>query len=154
MLFILMMILFYDNDSAQERKYGLGVILGEPTGISGKLWKSENIAVDGAIAWSFEEENSIHFQGDYLFYNFSYFKVKEGKLPVYYGIGGRIKVKERSRMGVRFPFGLNYIFEKQPLEVFYEIAPILDLVPSTKFGLNSAVGVRYFFESDSKNSKK
>jgi hypothetical protein len=48
-------------------------------------------------------------------------------------------------MGVRFPFGLNYIFEKQPLEVFYEIAPILDLVPSTKFGLNSAVGVRYFF---------
>ena len=36
---------------AREHPFGLGVITGEPSGISGKLWLSEKTAVDGAMAW-------------------------------------------------------------------------------------------------------
>jgi len=31
------------------------------------------------------------------------------------------------------------------VDIFFEIVPLLDLVPETDFGPNSAIGVRYYF---------
>ena len=31
------------------------------------------------------------------------------------------------------------------LDVFFELVPLLDLVPSTNFELNGAIGIRYLF---------
>jgi hypothetical protein len=31
------------------------------------------------------------------------------------------------------------------LDFFFELVPILDLAPSTDFGMNAAIGIRYFF---------
>ena len=45
---------------------GVGVILGEPTGISLKAWTSDKHAVDAAVAWSFSENDSFQFHADYL----------------------------------------------------------------------------------------
>jgi len=47
-------------------------------------------------------------------------------------------------LGVRVPFGLTYLFAKSPFDIFAEIVPILDLVPDTDFGLNGAIGVRFY----------
>jgi hypothetical protein len=33
------------------------------------------------------------------------FKARHGKLPFYYGIGGRVKFEEEIRVGVRLPVG-------------------------------------------------
>ena len=82
---------------------------------------------------------------DYLFHNYGIFKVKQGKLPLYYGIGGRVKFEEETRVGVRIPVGICYLFRNQPLDVFFEIVPILDLTPETDFDINASVGVRFFF---------
>ncbi|NBC26687.1 MAG: hypothetical protein GVY08_07495, partial [Bacteroidetes bacterium] len=38
----------------------LGVLLGEPTGISLQVWQSRTTAIDGAVAWSFEGEDNLH----------------------------------------------------------------------------------------------
>ena len=51
-LLILAAILLCGTASAQDSGFGLGVILGEPTGISGKLWLGGKTAIDGATAWS------------------------------------------------------------------------------------------------------
>jgi len=48
---------------------------------------------------------------------------------------------------VRIPLGINYIFEKVPLDIFLEFVPLLDLVPGTNFRLKGAVGIRYYFSS-------
>ena len=74
---------------------------------------------------------------------------------VYYGAGGRIKLKdddnskERSnsdtRVGIRIPIGVTYIFENKPLDLFIEVVPILDVVPETDLRLNAALGIRYYF---------
>jgi hypothetical protein len=37
------------------------------------------------------------------------------------------------------------MFARVPVDIFIELAPILDLVPETDFTVNGAVGVRYFF---------
>lgn len=145
MLFVLMAVLFCGTAQAQESGFGLGVILGEPTGISGKLWTGTGKAIDGAVAWSFRDKSSLHLHADYLFHNFNLFKVKKGKLLLYYGIGGRIKFEDDSKVGVRVPVGINYLIAKAPLDVFFEIVPLLELAPDTEFGFNAAIGVRYFF---------
>jgi hypothetical protein len=127
--------------------FGLGIILGEPTGISGKLWISANSAVDGAAAWSLGNNEALHLHADYLLHNFSLIEVEKGRLPFYYGIGGRIRFADVGDdfIGVRIPVGLTYLFESAPLDIFLEVVPILDLAPDTDFDLNAAVGARYFF---------
>lgn len=128
--------------------FGVGAILGEPTGLSLKCWVNETSAVDAGFAWSFRDNSSFHLHGDYLWHNYDLIPVSEGRLPIYFGIGGRIKFEDGNddtRAGVRFPVGLAYHFPNVPVELFVEVAPILDLTPATKFDLNGGIGVRYYF---------
>ena len=126
--------------------WGIGVILGEPTGLSLKFWSSRTTAIDAAAAWSFKGEGKFHLHMDYLFHNYRVFKVKRGKLPLYFGIGGRVKFEEETRVGIRIPVGVCYLFRNQPLDVFFEIVPVLDITPETDFDINASVGIRFFFK--------
>jgi hypothetical protein len=130
--------------SAKERSFGLGVIVGEPTGLSFKKWMTKTAAVDAAAAWSFVD-GSFHVHADYLLHSFDLFKVERGKLLLYYGLGGRISTKAELRVGARVPVGLSYSVENSPLDIFFEIGPILDLAPATEFRLTAGLGIRYFF---------
>ncbi len=151
---LLILVMSTCSAFAREGTFGLGVMIGEPTGVSGKLWLGRTMAFDGGAAWSFGKHNRLHIHGDYLFHTFSLIPVEVGDLPVYYGIGGRIQLRDNDwddRIGVRFPVGLEYIFEDAPLDIFFEIAPILDLAPETDLELNAAVGIRYFFGGRSRD---
>lgn len=150
---IVLLISLCDAAPAQTRGFGTGMILGEPTGISFKNWLSYSKAIDFAVAWSFEGNNSLTLHADYLNHNFRLIKVDKGSLPFYYGIGARIKFgddnkpgNDETRFGARVPLGLTYLFENITLDLFVEIVPILDLVPETDFRLNAAVGIRFFFK--------
>ena len=124
------------------------MIIGEPTGISGKLWLSGNTAIDGAVAWSFDKNAKFQVHGDFLIHKFDLINVDKGRLPLYYGIGGRIKMWENDHddnVGVRFPIGLEYLFANTSLDLFLEIVPILDIAPDTDLEFNGAIGIRYFF---------
>lgn len=139
---------------AQDRGVGLGVVLGEPSGIVLKGWIARNQAVDGGLAWSFGRHDSLHVHADYLFHEFDLFKVKEGRLPVYFGVGGRFKLGDNDddsgnnsdRVGIRIPLGIDYMFRKVPVDIFLEVVPIMDLMPDTTFALNAGLGARFFFE--------
>ena len=144
-LVLLIWVLIYGSVQAQESGFGLGIILGEPTGISSKLWIGDNKALDGAIAWSFEDESAVHLHADLLFHSRNIVRVEMSKLLTYYGVGCRVKFEDEGKLGVRVPLGLNYISSKTPVDVFLEVVPLLDLAPSTKLRLNAAVGIRYFF---------
>ena len=131
--------------AAQNSGLGIGIILGEPTGLGFKYWTGESSAFDGAVAWSFVKVDALHLHGDMLFHNPDLIKVSQGALPVYYGIGARIKLEEKSKIGIRIPVGLSYQFAKAPFDIFLEIVPLLELAPATDFDLNFAIGVRYYF---------
>ncbi|MDD3641990.1 MAG: hypothetical protein PHQ19_00780 [Candidatus Krumholzibacteria bacterium] len=137
--------------SADHGTVGLGVIFGEPTGLSGKVWTTERTAFDFGVAWSFQGDGHFHLHADYLFHNFSYFDVDRGSLPFYLGIGGRVRFHDDdhgdddSRFGVRFVVGLEYFFEDWPMAVFVEVVPILDLAPETEGDVNGGLGLRFYF---------
>jgi hypothetical protein len=126
---------------------GLGVMVGEPTGLSAKTWVGPNTALDLGLAWSFADDGAVNLHGDYLRHNFDVFSVDRGALPLYYGIGLRgIFHDEDARLGLRVPLGLAYIFNASRSDLFFELAPLLDLTPETDFRMNAAAGLRYFFQ--------
>ena len=147
---LLVVVLFCGQAVAQDKGIGVGVILGEPTGLSGKWWLTKTIAIDGAVAWSFADDEGIQLHADALYHQFDLLKVSKGQLPIYFGVGARIKFEvddedNDNRFGIRFPVGIAYIFGETPLDIFFELVPILELAPGTRFAFNGAVGVRYFF---------
>jgi hypothetical protein len=160
---------------AQKAEFGVGIIAGEPTGISIKHWLPRTVdleaaaahigslaqswwstksiwlprknAWDGAIAWSLFNEGQVHLHADYLWHDYTIFPPDLGIMPVYYGVGGCIRLGsgDKTRLGLRGVIGVNYLFEKLPLDAFMELAPVFNFVPNTDLEINVAVGIRYFF---------
>jgi hypothetical protein len=130
---------------------GLGIILGEPTGLSFKLWSSQTMAWDAGAAWSFVNGRYFQIHGDFLLHNFNLFKVDTGRMSLYYGVGARLKFGSNDTTGsdttlsLRVPIGISYEFDKTPVELFLEIVPMLDLIPSTEVQMAGAIGFRYYF---------
>ena len=147
----LFVILFAHKVSAQNKGFGIGIILGEPTGVSVKTFTGTN-AFDAAAAWSFADKGGLHLHADYLFHNYSLIKVQSGKLPLYYGFGARLRFRDKDRysddlvLGARFPIGLSYEFTGLSADLFFELVPILNVVPKTDFDLNGALGFRYYIQ--------
>jgi hypothetical protein len=157
MIFIAVMVTTATYTQAREG-LGAGIILGEPTGLSLKTWIDDRHAIDAAAAWSFSENDSFQFHADYLVHDFALLKsvhIKKGRLPVYVGIGGRVKLQEENDrkgrddedtlVGIRVPFGISYLFSDAPVDIFGEIVPILDIAPDTEMDLNAAIGARFYF---------
>lgn len=146
--FTLIMGLFAGSLTAQRAgRFGLGVMAGDPTGLSGKYWTTASTAFQGAAAWSVagNDKNNLIAQLDFTKHNFSLFNVSKGRLPFYFGLGAYAVFADKVGLGGRVPLGIDYIFADQKLDVFLEIAPTLNLIPSSSFTVNGGIGIRYWF---------
>ncbi|MBU0475435.1 MAG: hypothetical protein KKF62_14905 [Bacteroidetes bacterium] len=147
-LIILLLLLAVTKISfAQESGLGVGIILGEPTGLSGKYWLDESTAADFGIATGLFGENAgFSLHADYLYHNKNLVQL-EYKLPVYYGFGVRMRFPTKSQLnlGVRGVVGIMLFIKQYPMDVFFEIAPSFRLLPTTGLNLDLAIGTRYYF---------
>jgi hypothetical protein len=130
---------------AQADGFGIGVILGEPTGLSLKKWTSQRGAFDVGVGWSISTEY-LHVHADYLVHFMNAIGVNQGQLPLYLGLGASLNLTDNTQFGARVPLGINYIFGDVPLDLFAEIAPGLRLVPDTHFMLEGGVGIRFWLK--------
>lgn len=144
-LILILMMALAGVSFARDGDIGLGLIFGEPSGISFKMWTGKTTAIDAAAAWSFVGGGFFQIHSDLLFHNFDLFEVEKGKMALYYGFGGRIKMAEETQVSLRIPVGVSYEFQDTSIELFLEIVPMLDLAPSTAAGFGGGVGFRYFF---------
>lgn len=147
--------------NGQGSGLGLGVMIGEPTGISGKAWTGSDRAFDFGLAWGLWRGGYLHLHGDYLFHASDVIKVNTGKFLVHYGPGLRLRSWSNGRywyrgryydngssrvsLGVRVPVGLTYLIDEAPVDIFLEVVPTMDLLPGTYLDLDAALGVRYYF---------
>jgi hypothetical protein len=152
-LFSLMLIVLCATiDARQGGNFGLGAVLGAPTGLSMKYWTGRNNAVSGALAfggyayhdhtWGGQE---LHLQGSYLWHSFGAIQVDRGQLPVYWGLGGRLLAGNDFALGVRGCGGFEYLFPKAPFDVFLELGLIIDFVGFVGADFDLGIGIRYFF---------
>jgi hypothetical protein len=135
--------------------FGLGVILGEPTGASMKLFFDEHSALQIHAAWDFTDAG-IAVIVDYL-YHFDPIALESAVLALPLYIGGGLKFVQRPsttrrvtdgskfQFGLRLPIGIACAFKKFPLELFLEVAPGLRLISATDFDIDGGVGVRWYF---------
>lgn len=125
--------------------FGVGFMVGEPTGVSVKNWNNEYTAVVIGAAWSLSGRNeALHLHANYLVH--SWFEEVEARgLNFYYGLGVRVIFEDDPKFGARIPLGLNYVFQNVPFDMFVEAVPILDVSPEVEFAGNGAFGIRYYF---------
>ena len=153
-----------------SRKYGVGAVVGDPSGLSGKFWVGQTNAIDVGVGFygygirggCFRDRDnrpicdrryghsSTSLHVDYLWES----KLIEGKaqLDWHVGAGGRAFFLGSPcafdcwSAGARVPFGLDLTF-RQPsfLEVFMEIAPVFYIAPVTFLALEGGLGVRGYF---------
>ena len=129
----------------QTSGLGVGVILGEPTGLSAKKFISQSVAVDGALAWSFSDGEALHLHADLLYHSFDQLNIDFGHLALYYGPGARLAIGNHLWLGARFPVGISFTKSDQIFEGFFELAPTFDIAPRTDFKLFAGIGLRYYF---------
>jgi len=145
--------------------FGIGVILGSPSGLSLKIPATPNNSINVIAGWNLDGDNgrwdndgccsSFYIGGDYIFYNYNLIRVNRGRLPLYYGPGlnasfwdgpdGPGDDDDNVRVGFRIALGLEYQFATAPFDIFVEIAPGVNVIPSTNAYVAAGIGTRFFF---------
>jgi hypothetical protein len=90
----------------------------------------------------------LYLHGDVLWHDFDLIPVSQGRLPLYFGVGGLVRVRDdnyNNQIGVRAPVGLSYMFDNLPVDVFVEVAPAIDLTPAVRGEVTGGIGIRYWF---------
>ncbi|WP_114418235.1 hypothetical protein [Marinospirillum perlucidum] len=138
----------------------VGLVIGEPTGLTAKKWLDDDRALTAGLGWSLGRDTEVYLSADYLFHEDQWLdsvtlpRELDGRLAPYWGVGGRFELDDEAPRenqdddwvaGVRFPVGLTYLFAQSPFDVFIEIAPGMDLLPSTDLRIEAALGGRFYF---------
>jgi hypothetical protein len=135
--------------------FGLGIILGEPSGLSAKLFLDARHALDFALDYSLVD-SALYIHADYLLH-FSGWRVRDGgvhRLVPYVGLGGKVGLRDHDdgrghdrdgALGARIPLGIAWMPASVPIDVFLELVPGLFLIPETDPDLDASLGLRYFF---------
>lgn len=129
------------------RDFGLGLVVGDPTGISGEKWLSHRTSVDFGAAWSMDGDDSLDLVADHLWYDHDALDDDPRRFALHYGIGGRLRLAERGddRIGPRFPLGITYFADGGRMGIFMQVAPVVDLAPDTDLDVQAGLGARYYW---------
>jgi hypothetical protein len=143
--------------AGEKGSFGLGLILGEPTGISAKLYLTNDTAIDAAVGGAVIGKG-ISAHADYLWHPWILVNEAEFVMPAYLGIGARVFDHDRGandqgdfHLGARLPAGLLFDFRSIPLDAFVELALVVEFRSGDDdhggpgLALNAGVGARYYF---------
>jgi len=145
-------------DARQGGPLGLGFVLGDPTGISVKYWTGKENAVSGVLAFNLSHrhyDHDGHYYYDdssmdaylhinYLWHSFQVFPVERGRLPIYWGVGGRLVMGNDFALGARGCGGVEFL-PNAPIDIYLELGLVLNVVPYTAMDGDIGIGLRYFF---------
>lgn len=164
--FILLFLIAYSSfaySSMQKvhesSKFGFGIVLGEPSGLTAKNWIDQINAIDFGLAYSIT--NYVLLNVDYLWHFHSVFGKSSNfaqRLTPYIGGGGMVafssgesgkkifqKQENSVALGFRIPIGIEFHVPKPNLGIFLELVPGLFIFPSTTGFLGAGIGVRFYF---------
>lgn len=140
-----LLLLGFWVSSAAESSFGLGIMVGSPTGLSAKYYIDKNIAIDAGLGWSLSKD-VLRLHGDFLIHNYKLLpKAFDFPLVLYFGGGVKTVFAKEFELGARIPVGVLYNFKKPKIDVFFELVPVLNLIPDTSFDFDGAVGARFYF---------
>lgn len=144
--------------SPQGRNFGFGIMVGDPTGLTIKYWTQRTNAIVIDVGGSYFGSPRIGL--DYL-WHFDAFRSNVAKL--YAGFGGALGIGEGKGLyydndegrfyfrsdnglglGARGVFGINFVPQSTPLEIFLEVGLLVGLSPSFGSAFDSGLGLRFY----------
>jgi hypothetical protein len=142
------------TDIGSSRKFGLGIQLGEPSGLTGKVYTNgRSNAVDFTVGGGYYGEPF----GPYGFaaqvaYHWHLETLASGggvTIPFRIGVGGWFVTDygwaDDAYIGARVPFGVDFDLESAPFQFYIEAAFRLGVIPGFGAGVDAAIGARYYF---------
>ena len=141
-------------------KIGVGIVLGEPDGLTAKFWKDSTHAIDLSFAYSVS--NFVVLNSDYLWH---FPDLTHGteygneRIMPYIGVGASIFISTESDrtdnkfftdngssmgLGIRIPIGAEWLPHKTPFGVFAEVVPGIGIIPSTFGFFQLGIGARLY----------
>lgn len=145
---------------ADEKKLGLGFVIGDPTALSLRHNLTSEKAYDVQLA--FPPGHYMLAYGDYLFQFHGILgsgnKFVDGLTP-YVGVGALLATGTRHdhdkdgyfqerddhlALAARIPFGIEWVWDKAPIGIGVELAPGIVVVPATNGFVNAGITLRYY----------
>jgi len=139
------------SDERQGGPFGLGVAIGAPSGVTGRLWFGDWSALQFTAGGNLGVPNSLSVSADYTIV-FRPFKVTDNAYSVPLHIGGGVNVDvdletgaTRLLMGPRAVFGASLLVPDLPIDFHAELAPTVYFVEFLGWSIDGQIGVRYYF---------
>lgn len=157
LLFLLLAFNESYSFSPKGKTFGFGIMLGEPTGLTGKYWLEKDKALAFALGNSYL--GNLRIGADYLFH----FNAFESRIVnLYAGPGMAMGLgdsggwwykdkkekwyKDRGEIGIgiRGVCGINIVPKNSPLEIFIEAGLMIGIVPGLYSNFEGAAGIRFY----------
>jgi hypothetical protein len=130
-----------------SRDIGVGIILGQPTGITGAVGLSDHTMIDAALGLGWVDDRNFYLHVEFDYFLPTLIQGNSADLSAYLGIGGFFVNHKDATLGARAPFGLAVDFANAPLQIFLEAALLLYVIgpPDVDLDVRGALGFRYWF---------
>ena len=145
------------TEIGESRPFGLGLQLGTPSGVSGKIYLGgRKNAIDFTVGGAYADR--YYWGGFYaqVAYHWHLTELTSGEgvaIPFRIGVGGFISTNanyynwgngryDSAVVGARVPFGLDFDLEEAPFQFWIEAA--IDVTP-WGLGYDGGIGARYYF---------
>lgn len=141
-------IFFIPVESRTGGPFGLGFVVGDPTGLTMKIWTGKERAITAAMAFgtSHNRSDAIYLNVMHNWHDFNLAPVEYGQLPFYLGLGGRLwSGNDDFTLGVRGVGGVSYMPPRSPVDIFLEIGVCIDFVGNTGGDADMGLGLHYYF---------
>jgi hypothetical protein len=134
-----------------NKSFGLGLMLGEPSGLSGKYFLTKDTALDFGVGYlyHYRDRDGLHLHADFLWHPAVLTKNESFWLPIYFGVGARFFDHHDygSALGLRVPGGIAFDFQRVPIDIFFEIWFAVDLIYDDNYDRadgGASIGIRYY----------
>jgi hypothetical protein len=164
--------------TASAGDFGLGLSLGRPTGLSMKYYMG---ASRGGMPMALQAglgvaegygDDGVHLHVDVLWHPAVLTRGNNFALPFYVGVGGRVLEDDDdcvrvngdivcyddddTLIGVRVPFGLLLDFARPQIDIFFELALVVNIIEldndddrfdedNDGLDIDGAIGARFYF---------
>ncbi len=149
------------TEIGSSRQFGLGIQLGSPTALTGKLYMGgRQNALDFALGTFYDNYGPYDSLWVHVSYHWHLVELTSGggvAIPFRIGVGGFLNTFDYDywdndyyldndlAVGVRVPFGLDFDLESAPVQFYIELAPEITILPPLYILGDGGIGVRYYF---------
>jgi hypothetical protein len=161
-LFIFIIILLSSTGlksfSPNGKDFGFGIMIGDPTGLTAKIWTQKDRALVFSLGNSYL--GNLRLGVDYLWhfnaFNSNIVNLYAGPgMAIGFGESGGWWYQDKNRkwyrsnndigLGVRGVFGINIVPKRSPIEIFGEIGVMVGVLPGTYANVEGDIGIRFYF---------